>query len=69
MYLLEIMYDAGIPGKLIRLVRSSMKNTEAKVKFQTQLAEQSKIRHGFKQGDGLAPALFNLALEYVIMKV
>jgi len=63
------MCDAGIPGKLIRLVRASMKNTEAKVKFQTQLAEQFKIRQGFKQGDRLAPALFNLALEYVSMKV
>jgi hypothetical protein len=58
-----------IPGKLIRLIRASIKNTEAKVKFQTQLAEALKISQGFKQGDGLAPALFNLALEYVIMKV
>jgi hypothetical protein len=69
MYLLEIMYDVGIPGKLIRLVGAPLKNTEAKVKFQTQLAEPFKIMQGFKQGDGLAPALFNLALEYVIMKV
>jgi hypothetical protein len=40
-----------------------MKNTEAKVKFQTQLAEPFKIRQDFKQ------ALFNLALECVVMKV
>jgi len=58
MYLLEIMHDAGIPGKLIRLVRASMKNTEAEVKFETQFAEPFKIRQGFKQGDGLASALF-----------
>jgi hypothetical protein len=63
------MYDVGIPGKLIRLVRASVKNTEAKVKFQTQLTEPFKIRQGFKQGDGLAPALFNLVLEYVVMMV
>jgi hypothetical protein len=69
MYLLEIMCDVGIPGKLIRLFKASMKNTETKVKFQTQLAEPFKIRQGFKQDDALAPALFNLAREYVIMKV
>jgi hypothetical protein len=58
MYLLEIMYDVGIPGKLIRLVRALIKNTEAKVEFQTQLAEPFKIRQGFKQGDGVASVLF-----------
>jgi hypothetical protein len=44
MYVLEIMYDAGIPGKLIRLVRSSIKDTEAEVKFQTRLNNLKKGR-------------------------
>jgi hypothetical protein len=28
-----------------------------------------QIRQGLKQGDGLAPMLFNVALEYVIRKL
>jgi hypothetical protein len=28
----KIMYDAGIPGKQIRLVRATMKDVEAQVK-------------------------------------
>jgi hypothetical protein len=30
----KIMYDAGIPGKLIRLVRATTKDVEAQVKVQ-----------------------------------
>lgn len=30
----KIMYDAGMPGKLIRLVGATMKDVEAQVKFQ-----------------------------------
>jgi hypothetical protein len=69
MFLLEIVYDAGILGTLIRLVRASIKISESKVKFQTQLTEQIKIRQGFKQDDELAPISFSLTLEYVIMNV
>jgi hypothetical protein len=59
--LCKIMYDSGIPGKLIRLVRAAVKDTEAQVKVQTQFNEPFKIRQGLKQGDALAPCLFNLA--------
>jgi hypothetical protein len=64
--LYRIMHEFNIPNKLIRLVRATMRNSEAQVKIQTQLAEPFKIRQGLKQGDGLAPSLFNLALEYAI---
>jgi hypothetical protein len=46
-----------------------MKDAEAQVKVQTQLTEPFKIRQSLKQGDGLAPPLFNFALEYVIKKL
>jgi hypothetical protein len=42
-----------------------MTGTEAQVKVQTELTDTFEIRQGLKQGDGLAPMLFNLALEYV----
>jgi hypothetical protein len=60
------MYDVGIPSKLIRLVRSTMKDSEVQVKVQTQLTEPFKIRQGLKQRDGLATLLFNLALDCIV---
>jgi sorting nexin-29 len=61
-----IMHEFNIPNKLIRLVRATMRNSEAQVKIQAQLTKPFKIRQGLKQGDGLALSLFNLALEYAI---
>jgi hypothetical protein len=46
-----------------------MRNSEAQVKIQAHLTEPFKIRQGLKQGDGLAPSLFNVALEYAIKKL
>jgi hypothetical protein len=62
--LYRTMHESNIPIKLIRVVRATMRNSEAQVKIQAQLTEPFKIRQGLKQGDGLAPSLFNLALEY-----
>jgi hypothetical protein len=46
-----------------------MTHTEVQVKVQTDLTTTFKIKQGLKQGDGLAPMLFNLALEYAIRKL
>jgi hypothetical protein len=67
--LYRIMHEFNIPNKLIRLVRATVRNSETQVKIQTQLTEPFKIRQGLKQGDGLAPSLFNLSLEYAIKKL
>jgi sorting nexin-29 len=64
--LYRIMHEFSIPNKLIRLVRATMRNSEAQLKIQAQLMGPFKIRQGLKQGDGLAPSLFNLALECAI---
>ena len=53
-----------IPNKLIRLVKATMDNMAAKVQLQTEMTELLEIRDGLKQGDGLAPLLFNLVMEY-----
>jgi sorting nexin-29 len=67
--LYTIMYEFGLPPKLVRLVRATVTGTEAHVKVQTELTDTFEITQGPKQGDGLAPVLFNLALEYVIRKL
>jgi DNA gyrase/topoisomerase IV subunit A len=67
--LCRIMHEFNIPHKLIRLVRASMRNSEAQVKIQALLTEPFKIRQGLKQGDGLARSLFNLSLEYAMKKL
>jgi len=38
------------------------------VKIQGNLTDPFKINQGLKQGDGPAPMLFNLALEYAVRK-
>jgi sorting nexin-29 len=65
--LCTVMYELGMPPKLVRLVRATMTGTEAQVKVQTELTDTFEIRQGLKQG--LAPVFFNLALEYVIRKL
>jgi hypothetical protein len=64
--LYRIMHEFNIPHKLIRLVRATMRNSDAQVKIQALLTEPFKIRQGLKQGDGLAQSLFNLSLEYAM---
>jgi sorting nexin-29 len=64
-----IMYEFGLPPKLVRPVRATMTGTETQVNVQTELTNTFEISKGLKQGDELAPMLFNLALEYVIRKL
>jgi hypothetical protein len=46
-----------------------MTDVKAQVRINAKLTEPFLIRRGLKQGDGLAPLLFNMALEYVIRKL
>jgi hypothetical protein len=63
------MHEFGIPNKLTRLVRATVTDTKAQVKIQKQLTDPFIVRRGLKQGDGLAPPLFNLAMETIIRKL
>jgi len=56
----------GIPNKLIRITNSTMENSTSYVKIGTILMDGFKVGSGLKQGEGLAPNFFNIALEYVI---
>ena len=57
------MAHFGIPNKLIRLTRATMENSTYYVKIGTIMTDSFKVGTGLKQGDGLAPDFFNVALE------
>jgi hypothetical protein len=64
----EVMYNilivSGVPMKLVRLIKMCLNETYSKY-----LSGTFSIQNVLKQGDALTPLLFNLALEYAIMKV
>jgi hypothetical protein len=64
-----VLEEERIRSKLIGLVRSTVENMVAKFEVQTKMTELFEIRDGLKQGDGLAPLLFNLVMELVVRKV
>jgi hypothetical protein len=66
--LYRIMLYFGIPEKLIKLTKVTIEDSAFYVKIQTELTEPTTTRNGLKQGDGLAPLLFIMVLEYVIRK-
>ena len=67
--LYAIMAHFGIPNKLIRLKKATMENSTYYVKIGTIMTDGFKVGTGLKQGDVLAPNLFNIALEYVIRQL
>ena len=67
--LYAIMAYLGITNKLIRLTQVTMENSTYHVKIGTIMMVGFQVGTGLKQGDGLVPNLFNIALEYVISKL
>jgi hypothetical protein len=67
--LYAIMAFFEIPNKLIRLTEAAMEDSTYHVKIGTITTDVLKVGNGLKQGDGLAPYLFNIALEYVIRQL
>ena len=61
--LCEAMAELGIPEKLIRMVKLTLRNTECRVKVQNSISDPFNTRNGLKQGDALSCTLFNIALE------
>lgn len=66
--LYRILLELGVPSKLVRLIKCATNSSLAKVRIQNAVTEEFEVRQGLRQGDGLAPMLFNLALEWVIRK-
>ena len=67
--LYAIMAYFGIPSKLIRLTQVTMENSTYHVKIGTITTDDFQVGTGLKQGEGLAPNIFNITLEYVIRKL
>jgi len=67
--LYKILFEFGIPRKLVRLIKMSLTETYSRVWVGKNVSDRFPIRNGLKQGDALLPLLFNLALEYVIMRI
>jgi sorting nexin-29 len=67
--LYEAMIHIHIPVKIIRLVRLTVTSTDCQVRVQTELTDSVATEQGLKQGDGLAPLLFNLALEFILRRL
>ena len=57
--LYAIMANFGILNKLIRLTKATMENSTYYVQIGTIMTDGFKVGTGLKQGDGLAPNLFN----------
>ena len=64
--LLRDMKEIGIPNKLIRLTRMTMRNSKANVLTCEGISKEVEINKGVRQGDGLSATLFNIALEGVV---
>lgn len=66
--LLNAMKELGIPTKYIRLVKTALSNTKSCVRVLGDDSRTFEITNGLRQGDGLSPVLFNIALEWTIRK-
>jgi ribosomal protein L39E len=67
--LYAVMAHFRILDRLIRLMKATMENSTYHVKIWTIMMDGFKVGTGLKQGDGLAPNLFNIALEYIIRQL
>lgn len=65
----KVMEKQGIPKKLIKMASLSVQDSKCKVKVEGQVSEAFSVDTGVRQGDGISPILFNIALEEALQKV
>lgn len=64
----KMMEKYGIPDKIIQLAKMCISESKGKVKIGKEYTDTFDINTGVRQGDGLSPLLFNLALEEALKK-
>ena len=64
--LMNTLDEFGVDRKTTALIKQTLTDTMAKVRFQGELSEEFEIKTGLRQGDGLSPLLFNILLEKII---
>jgi hypothetical protein len=67
--LYNIIFEFGVPVKLVRLTKMCLKETYSRVQVGKYLSDMLPVRNGLKQGDALSPLLFHFALESAISRV
>jgi len=65
-HLYTTMSEFGIPDKLIRLCKMTLKNARSVVKVGNNLSEPFDTKRGFRQGDTLSCDFFNILMEKII---
>ena len=65
----NILIEFGIPLKLVRLIRTCLRETYSRVRVGKHLSDTFPIKNGPKQGDALSPLLFNFVLQYASRRV
>lgn len=66
--LFQILKEQGLDHKTHALIKQTLTDTKAKIKFMGEISEPFEVKTGVRQGDGLSPLLFNCALEKVIQE-
>lgn len=62
------MHNLGIPKKLVNLCRTITNEKYAVIKVGRKITNIIDMEKGVRQGDGIAPVLFNIALEIAIRR-
>lgn len=62
------MHITGFPQKLVNLCRMLKNEVQAKVETGKHLSSEFKVNKGFRQGDAVAPLLYNVVLDIAIRR-
>jgi hypothetical protein len=68
-YLYKILKELVIPEKLVNLMKMMLQDSNRKMKIQGKLTAAVGIERGWRQGDALSTALFNIVLGKVIRNI
>lgn len=64
--LVIILEELGVDRKTTALIKQTLTDTVANVRFQGELSAEFELKTGLRQGDGLSPSLFNILLFKII---